>query len=244
MLRRSIEILRKDGPRELGYRGLRYVYESGVRSRVPRLTVQYNGATVRAGRLLDPVIPGYSLQRPEYEGAIVSGIREHVSPGDSATIVGGGWGVSAVTAAERVGDSGSVSVYEGSAGGVDRVDKTARLNDVGGHITVEHAIVGADISLMGDSGGAPTITSDETADCDVLVLDCEGAELTILEEMTDRPRVVIVETHGFLGAPMSSVEDRLANAGYAVRSRAIAEPDQQEFCEENGIHVLVATLDG
>jgi hypothetical protein len=83
--------------------------------------------------------------------------------------------------------------------------------------------------------------ADEIDNYDVLVLDCEGAELTILEEIVDRTSVIIAETHGFLGAPLSTVGKKLKHLGYAVHSRRIAEPDQRVFCEENGIYVLVAT---
>ena len=241
MLIRAIEVLRTDGLRALMARSLQYVYETRIRNYLPRFSVRYNGVKVRAGRLLDPLIPGYSLHRPKYENAIVSGIQEHVRYGDRVAIVGGGWGVSAVVAADRAGSDSTIDVYEGSAIGVDRVKETARLNSLVERISVEHAIVGAEISLLDDSGGAPIMPADEIDNYDVLVLDCEGAELTILEEIVDRPSVIIVETHGFLGAPIPIVEKKLKHLGYAVHSRRIAEPDQRVFCEENGIYVLVAT---
>lgn len=240
MLNRAIEILRTDGIQELMTRSLRYVYENHIREYLPRFSVRYNGVKVRAGRLLDPLIPGYGLHRPKYENAIVSGIQEHVRSGDNVAIVGGGWGVSAAVAANQAGSDGTIHVYEGSEVGVDRVNETARLNRVVERISVEHAIVGTEISLLSDSGGAPIMPAAEIDKCDVLVLDCEGAELTILGQIVERPSIIIVETHGFLGAPVSAVEKKLKHLGYGINSRKIAEPDQRVFCEENDIHVLVA----
>ncbi|MGB9965901.1 FkbM family methyltransferase [Halobacterium hubeiense] len=196
---------------------------------------------VRAGRFLDPVVPGHSLDKPGYEEAIVSALRNHVRQGDHVVVVGGGWGVSATVAAEQTGASGNVHVYEGAQDGVEHVHETAALNGCEDRITVEHAIVGQEVSLYSDSGDAPVLPGSEIPACDVLVLDCEGAELDILADLTIEPSTIIVETHGFLGAPVDDVRDRLIDLGYSVRKCTVAESANADYCEENGIYVLVAT---
>jgi hypothetical protein len=47
------------------------------------------------------------------------------------------------------------------------------------------------------------ISPAELPECDILELDGEGAESLILRNMTIRPRVIAVETHGVYGAPTS-----------------------------------------
>lgn len=241
MLRRIIEILREDGPRHLLRQSTRFVYENGVRASLPRKTVTYNGVTVRAGRFLDPLVHGHSLDKPEYEEAIVLAIRKHARRGDNVVIVGGGWGVSAVAAAKQVGKGGHVRVYEGAKEGVEHVRETTELNSCSDRVTVEHAIIGREVSLYSEAGNATVRAGSELPACDLLVLDCEGAENDILDALEVHPSSIVVETHGFLGTPEETVRKRLDNAGYAVRQSTVAESANALYCEEHGIYVLVAT---
>jgi hypothetical protein len=78
-------------------------------------------------------------------------------------------------------------------------------------------------------------------DCDVLVLDCEGTEIEILEEMEIKPRAVIVETHGMNGATEEAVRERLDSAGYDTVESMVAEKRLYDVCVDNGIFVLFAT---
>ena len=55
-------------------------------------------------------------------------------------------------------------------------------------------------------------------------MDCEGAEVEILREMTIQPRVILVETHGLFGAPTDLVASLLEKRGYVVSDRGLAEP--------------------
>ncbi|MFB6215356.1 MAG: NAD(+)/NADH kinase, partial [Candidatus Aenigmatarchaeota archaeon] len=58
----------------------------------------------------------------------------------------------------------------------------AKLNGLEDQITIEHAIVGRSVSLFSDAGDASVLPGSAVPECDVLVLDCEGAELDILEK--------------------------------------------------------------
>jgi hypothetical protein len=70
-------------------------------------------------------------------------------------------------------------------------------------------------------------------DCDVLILDCEGAEIEIIDGMEQRPRTMIVESHGFLDSPESAVLNSLEAFDYYVDNKRV------EY-EQNGIYVLTA----
>lgn len=101
--------------------------------------------------------------------------------------------------------------------------------------------MGRAVSLRGEGGDAEVVPPTDIPYCDVLVLDCEGAEIDILEEMKIRPRAVVVETHGMFDAPEAAVRDRLDQAGYEIIESMVAEERLRDLCKENGIYVLWST---
>src|SRR3990170_300190 len=80
--------------------------------------------------------------------------------------------------------------------------------------TVIHGFVGSIISTWGDLNGAEKINN--IPKCDILELDCEGAEREILSKLDIEPRVIIVESHGHLGSPSSLVKSLLISKGYRI----------------------------
>ena len=108
-------------------------------------------------------------------------------------------------------------------------------------LTVKHAVVGEAINVYGDPDQhSPLVVAPtELPPCDILELDCEGAETVILRNITIRPRVIVVETHGLYGAPTWMVKELLEELGYAVEELGIAEPRLSEVCETNDIRVLL-----
>ncbi|SEP14516.1 Methyltransferase FkbM domain-containing protein [Halorientalis persicus] len=238
MLKKAARIYRKDGPIALAKRGIWFGYQSGIRSLLPKRIVSYNNVLVRASRLGDSVIPWHTRDIPGYESALVEGIQQFVQPDDTVVVVGGGWGVSTVIAARQSGSEGQVITFEGGAEAVTKVKDTVQLNNVSDRVSIRYAIVARAISIRGDSDDAQVVSPTDLPDCDVLVLDCEGAEMNILKEMEIRPRAVLVETHGLFDAPKSNVRDKLNCAGYETIESRVAEERSREFCEENDIYVL------
>lgn len=191
--------------------GLQQLYDRFLRGYLPRKLAAFNGIVVRQPRLFDE-----TDVRPEYEGALVAAIREEVNLSDSVVIVGGGWGVSTVAAARAAGQEGQVLTYEGADEQVERVGETLSLNRVSDQVTLNHATVGTGDNLYGDDNGSKQLGPDELPDCDVLVLDCEGAELDVIPEMTSDPAKIIVETHPMYDSPADEVEEHLSQKGYSV----------------------------
>ena len=109
-------------------------------------------------------------------------------------------------------------------------------------VTVRHAIVGDARSVWGEAS-ADIVAAEALPPCDVLELDCEGAELDLIRRMTIRPRVVLVETHGIFGAPTADVGAALREAGYTVRDLGVAEPNLRASCERDDIYVLAGIRD-
>ncbi|WP_157572910.1 hypothetical protein [Halogranum rubrum] len=240
VLRKARRTYRDEGGVSLLKKGFRFGYDNYVRPSLPRRTVSYNGVPVRAAHLGDSLIPWHEMDIPGYEDALVRGIRQHAEKGDSVVIVGGGWGVSTVVAANQVGEAGTIITFEGSREAAKRVNETVFLNQVSDQVEVQHTVVSNAFSLRGEADGAQVLPPSELPDCDMLVLDCEGAESSILKEMTAYPNKILVETHGMLGSPKSEIQECLRSNCYQIRTTRIAEKRLQDFCRQNGIYVIGA----
>jgi hypothetical protein len=170
--------------------------------------------------------------------ALIPAIRAQVHSNDNIVVVGGGLGVSTVAAAEATGRTGTVNTYEASRNQFNITKSTVELNKLEEYVTVHHAIVGSYQSeyTHGSAGNAEIIQPSSLPNDDVLVLDCEGAELEILADLNQNYRTIIVETHGFLDAPESEIENLLSENGYDVIERRVES-------ESAGIVVLTAIKD-
>ena len=238
------EYARREGVAALVAAGTRQLYDRVVRPRLPRRAVTYNGVPVPVARAFDDIVPWHAVEpRPDHEAALIVGIRDHVRAGDAVVVVGGGTGASSVIAGRQTGRTGSVTTFEGSANEAELATATVRESDVAEWVTVTHAVVGEARALRGERGAAARVAPDALPDCDVLVLDCEGAEVDILRNLAASPRVIVVETHGLYDAPPERVVDLLTDAGYAIRSREIGGRTEAH-CREHGIYVLVAVDTG
>lgn len=178
-----------------------------------------NGIRWRVRKLFDSSI-SIDEDEPEYESALISAIRAHVVQDDFVGVIGGGRGISAAAAALKSGQQGEVIVYEGSSDRIEWIANTAKLNSVDSIVDVYHAIVGPDIDVYGNKDGAERIHPSNLPDFDVLEMDCEGAELKIIKEMSCRPRVIIVEVHP-TNSPMDEVEHNLDKMGYDIVDREL-----------------------
>lgn len=240
---RGLRAVREGGPVE----AVRRAHIRLVRPRLPRRTRErlFNTVRVRPYRLFDGIVPwelpqdlGGHRNPEEYEWALVDGIRERASAGDSVVIVGGGLGVSSVVAARQVGPEGRVTTYEGAARAAELVVDTAELNGVGDRVSVVHGVVADAVRLTGELGDAARVDPVELPDCDLLVMDCEGAEVAVLRGMELRPEALVVETHGNLAEVRSILTDELP---YVLVSETPSErPPYRRDCERGEVMGLVA----
>jgi hypothetical protein len=207
---------------------VKFVYNTVVRPHLPYKLSAHNGVITRQSRLLDR-----QDSFPDYEEPILSALRQHVRPGDDVVVVGGGVGASSVTAAKQAGSDGSVVTHEAGETQTDVVAETLELNGVADRVDLRHAIVGSAISLYSAAGDANIVAPEDLPECDVLELDCEGAEIEILENLEVDPRVLVVETHGKFDAPESLVREKLDELGYDIVERVEDIPEQ-------GVYVLTA----
>jgi hypothetical protein len=231
--------------KEWGRRSVSYAYRRGLRPFIPfREPVLYAGIPIYNDRPWgDRFFPAWLLPNdaprdyPHYESALIAGLRETVQPNDTIVIVGAGIGVTAVSAA-RFTKSGIVQCYEGGGKRVKLARETIRRNRVS--VTVHYAVVGKPIAVFDDDIG-PILHPSQLPECDVLEMDCEGAEVDILREMVIRPRAILVETHGYLDAPSHLVASLLEQRGYSVSDKGLAEPHRSALCIQNDTRVLLGT---
>jgi hypothetical protein len=204
------------------------LYNSVVRPFLPYKLSVHNGVVAKQAKLFDR-----TETFPDYEDAILSALRARVHRGDDVVVVGGGIGASSVTAAEEAGSTGSVVTYEAGEVQVEIVSETLALNGLRERVNLCHGIVGSAISLYSEAGDAEVVDPTELPDCDILELDCEGAEVEILDALKIRPRTIIVETHGKFDAPEHLIRQKLDELGYEVVERT-------EDIPEEGVFVLTA----
>lgn len=171
----------------------------------------YNGVAVRNARLLDK-----KDTFPEHEKELIEAIRKYVSNNDRVVLIGGGRGASSVVAAHQVGNSGRVIVIEALKSLSKQIQNTITLNKVSEIVNVQHAIVERSIHLKGNSDGAEIISAKNLPECDVLVMDCEGAELYILQNIAKKPQKIIVETHSHFGSTADAIKKILNNLDYEI----------------------------
>lgn len=177
---------------------------------------------------------------PTYEAALVKALHAHVMPGDRVVVVGGGWGVTTAIAARLAGDEGHVTCYEASKAWVERSRGCLALQPPAATVEIHHAVVGPLVQASGDEEGARNVAATDLPVCDVLEMDCEGAEIPILAALPFRPRALLVESHGFLGSPSKRVMLLLKTMGYTIEHIEPAEPRLQHFCEEHDVMVVTA----
>lgn len=204
---------------------LRYPYNALIRPHIPRKIGVLNGVAVRWPRLLD-----IDDHTSDWKAGTVGAVQETVSAGDTVVEIGGGFGVCTVWAAREAGRNGQgqVITYEAAKNRVDVIRETIGLNEVDDSVTVRHAVVGESVDVFGEMAGASEVPPSDLPEGDVLVMDCEGAELEILKRIREdtewRPRELVVETHGFAGAPTEEVVGNLENLSYTTDVRGMASP--------------------
>ena len=189
----------------------------------------FNGIAVRGASI-------YSKNDifPEHEAELISAIRNYVQNGNKVLVIGGGSGASTVAVAHQVGSMGKVIAYEGNKNSAAMSKETINLNKVNDRVEIIHAIIEKPVYLLGEIGNPPTIPAKDFPECDALIMDCEGAETPILQNLKIKPKLIIVETHPLLNSPKEEIIKLLEKLNYKIIS--------SDSRNDESIDVLSATL--
>lgn len=196
------------------YGALQQVYNATVRNALPLKDRTLAGVDVHDTPLLDR-----TADNQQYKIGLVLAIYDLVKTGDTVDIVGFGRGVT-TTHLLRAGAS-RVTGYEGAPNMIQTGIETVERNYAGnGTLDVCHAIVGEPVELYGDPGDADVVPPSELSDADVLLLDCEGSERTILPELGTYPELILCESHPSKGAPPEELAAMISDE-YDVTTRSM-----------------------
>lgn len=248
-LRKKINSFKKHSVKELIIRVAAACYKKVIRKALPSVGfIYYSDIKVSKDKkpfdsiLKFPFIPNASVNKPTYEKTLINELKKHVKANSKVVIIGAGVGITAVVADQLISDEGTIICYESSFSQYNKANKTFRYNNVSENTSLVNATVAANIGVYNE-GSSNIIAVNNLPECDILQLDCEGAERLILQDMTFSPKVVIVETHGVFGAPTTLITKILINKGYSVEKIDVAEPRIYEQCVEKDIYILTAVLD-
>lgn len=165
---------------------------------------------------------------PTYEELSNTELRRHVDRGDDVVIVGGGWGITTVVAARMTHYEGTVTTFEANSEMKETVERSMKINNIEDVAEVRHHHVGPAFDSAQEHYGpadGEQLNPEDLPVCDVLELDCEGAEREILEKMEIRPHCIIVESHPPDGVTTEEVIERLHNIDYEVVNRGPNGPE-------------------
>ncbi len=226
IIQRVISKYRTDGAISLLYASFRHIHINHICPHLPpadgypRVQGVIIPAKERQIRIFDDLAPWIHTSNIGFaEGhkkENVDLVNKYVSEGDEVVVVGGGYGVTAVTAANQCGHEGSVLAFEGSRQQADLLSDVIEINGVENIVKVLPKIVGEAIDLKGNSEGCDTVPVSHLPPCDVLEMDCEGAEKSILTDTEIHPRIIIVETHPRKGAPSKNIRKIVKDMDYEI----------------------------
>ena len=230
-------------------RGASFTYRGFIRKGMPIMGYEeMNGVKIGGWdiRLGDKILPSWLTPfhigntDSRYEDSLIEAIDQNVRKGDKVVVIGGGYGVTSVKIGKKIGPSGNLVIFEASRDMVEKIVSTMRINNIQCNYNVNESIVEKNISVRGNKerNEINRVKASSLPECDVVEMDCEGAEIEILKNMEIRPRNILVESHGMYGASTDKVISKLNDIGYEVMSVNPADGRDHGFCVENDIKVV------
>lgn len=192
-------------------------YDVLLRPYLPRKIGVYNSVAVREPALLDA-----TDYYPKKKTGLINGISMHISEDDTVLEIGTGRGVATVCCARRCK---KIISYEASERMYATATETIKLNGVADTVDLYMGLVGSDVDVWGPHDDAPTIAPSDLPSADMLVTDCEGAEMSILTGLDELPAKLVVEAHDCFGVPTDDVIDFLETRGYIIDSIELHTPN-------------------
>lgn len=202
---------------------LRPAYNRFLRNRLPLKYAVMGGVVTRGVRLLD-----IQDSLPKYKEVNIAAIKKWVRYDDVVVEVGSGQGVCTVWAA-RMAPGGKIITFEGSEEMCNVTKDTMAVHSQtltnNPEVEIHNEIIGPDVDVWGASEHVTRCSPSDLPDCDVLIMDCEGAELDILQNLSTTPRTCIIEAHPNKGVDPDDVVEELESRGHEIKS---IQPDNHD----------------
>jgi len=182
-------------------RPIRRLYNATFRPHLPKKHRLLAGVAVRDAPLLD-----MTADKPGYKMGLIKAIQETVTQGDVVELVGFGRAVTTIHALDA--GAASIVAYEGASEMIELGRETLRINrpcDSASRVEISHALVGEPVSVYGTAENASIVSPSDISSSDILILDCEGSEKSILDGLGTFPNRIICETHPERGVPTEDI---------------------------------------
>jgi len=190
---------------------LRKIYNKTLR---PYLPVKYRllaGVAVPDTPLLD-----FTADKKFYKKGLMDAIVDGVNRNDKVELIGFGRGVSTVWVFDQ--GASHVTAYEAAEEMINLGKETVTTNrPFDCDLLIEQSIVGDPKEIYGDASAADIKDPADLCDSDVLILDCEGSEKSILEDLGEFPNTIICETHPEYSVTNESIIEIIRKAGYKIK---------------------------
>jgi len=151
-----------------------------------------------------------------YESATRSLMREYLNPEDSLLVVGGGTGITAITASPHVSH---VTAIEADVVVRDRFKHHIAINDVNN--------VEVHLGWVGDADDPHRPDDVDVFDLEghtAIEIDVEGKGIPIIHQIPETVRKVFYESHPTRGVPTIDAMKHLRDAGFDIIDRRIEWP--------------------
>tara|TARA_B100000131_G_scaffold204636_1_gene196686 strand:+ start:502 stop:1035 length:534 start_codon:yes stop_codon:yes gene_type:complete len=146
-------------------------------------------------------------------------IETYIKEGDTVIIIGTNVGMSTIKAAKKTKKSGKVFSYEAVKFKLDIAKDAAQINNVEKQIEFIHAIIEKNVYIPEDiDESVNVLPASKLPDCRVMTIDCEGAELEVLKNITIKPEIIYTEIHPHLGVNIEEIKTTLQNKNYDIVS--------------------------
>lgn len=195
-------------------------YDRLLRPHLPRKLGYFGGFVVRFPKLFDFTDVNHEMQNFE------RGVHKtQTRAGDTVVVVGVGSGVSTIAGAKAAGGDGRVVGFEASSELAEANRESMELNDVDDIVEIiARPVTEITLNTWGEEVAGEGVSPTDLPEADVLELDCEGAELEILEQITFRPRILSIEAHPPFGVDVEDVEKWLSENDYKIIKKRLDAP--------------------
>lgn len=167
------------------------------------------------GRLGDYHNSKQPVERNDIKWQARQSVFRYVNNNDKCFCIGGGEGITASHMAEK-GDH--VVIAEPAKQMIEKINSTMSLSNHENYEVKPWLFYSSpEEDIWGNlHSETEQKTGEDIPKCDVLEMDCEGAELPILRDIEVCPRVLIVEVHCKKGIDYNEVIDTVEEKGYHI----------------------------